>query len=268
MNGKPLEGIGVLVTRPADQAGGLCALLEAEGANVVRFPVIEMRAPRDEAALRALLARLDEFDMAVFISTNAVNRGLPPVLAQGGLPAHLKVAAVGRRTAEELEKFGRPADILPERQFNSEALLALPEMQDVAGSRVIIFRGEGGRELLGDTLTARGAEVQYAEVYRRAKPEVDAHALLGHWERGEIDIIIVTSNEGLENLVEMAGAAWRRWLFGTPLLVMSERTAQLAQWLGFTRAAVVAAQASDAGLVSALQAWCAGRSGDNAEGRK
>lgn len=268
MNGKPLEGIGVLVTRPADQAEGLCALLEAQGAKAVRFPVIEIRAPRDTAALQGLLAQLDEFDMAVFISANAVNRGLPPVLAQGRFPPRLKVAAVGRRTAEELEKFGRPADILPERQFNSEALLALPEMQDVAGRRVIIFRGEGGRELLGETLTGRGARVRYAQVYRRAKPGLDPRALLGRWERGEIDIIIATSNEGLENLVAMAGDVWRRWLFDTPLLVMSERAAQLARHLGFTRPAVVAAEASDAGLVAALKAWRASRSGDNAEGKK
>jgi len=260
MNARALQGVGVLVTRPAEQAEGLCAALEEQGAKVFRFPVIEIREPGDTTVLQGLLARLNEFDLAVFISANAVNRGLPRALAQGRFPAHLRVAAVGRRTAQELERFGRPADIIPEREFRSEALLALPEMQDVAGSKIIIFRGEGGRELLGDTLAARGAQVHYAEVYRRAKPALDAGAFVGDWERGEIDIIIVTSNEGLENLVDMAGAAWRHWLFDTPLVVMSERTAQLAQRLGFTQPAIVAVRASDAGLVSALHAWHGGPS--------
>jgi len=107
MNARALQGVGVLVTRPAEQAEGLCAALEEQGAKVFRFPVIEIREPGDTTVLQGLLARLNEFDLAVFISANAVNRGLPRALAQGRFPAHLRVAAVGRRTAQELERFVR-----------------------------------------------------------------------------------------------------------------------------------------------------------------
>jgi len=144
---------------------------------------------------------------------------------------------------------------VPEQRYDSEALLALPELQQMTGRRVVIFRGEGGRELLAQTLRARGATVEYAECYRRLPPSGDVAELIGRWARGEIDAAIVTSNEALQNLYDALGSTGRAWLCATQLIVVSLRQAQLAQALGFTRAAIVSARADDDAMFAALCTW-------------
>ncbi len=130
-------------------------------------------------------------------------------------------------------------------------------MWEVAGKRIVIFRGEGGRELLAETLRQRGATVEYAEVYRRAVPEAGAEQLQHVLRKNCIDIVTVTSNEGLQNLLHMAGDACRCRLLRLPLVVISQRTALLAAKLGFTHAPMIAHQSSDQGLVGAIEAWYA-----------
>ena len=248
----PLAGLGILVTRPAAQAEPFCTALTAEGASVIRFPVLEILAPSDPTNLREVLDRLADFDIAVFISPNAVQRVLNLALAERTWPASTKIAAIGNRTAQELKGFGRPADILPPRRFDSEALLAQEAMQDVAGKRVVIFRGDGGRELLGDTLKARGAEVTFAEAYRRGRPEGDTGELMYAFSRGQIGVITITSGEGLRNLYEMVGKLGRMWLRKTPLVVGSERIAEIAQELGFKAAVETAEDPTDAAMLAAV----------------
>ncbi|MEQ6340706.1 MAG: uroporphyrinogen-III synthase [Gammaproteobacteria bacterium] len=247
-----MEGKTVLVTRPAHQSQRLCELIEAEGGRVVLLPTIEILDPQDINAARKVIDRLDEFDIAIFISTNAVSKTMELLSPRHDWPPRLKVAAVGARTAEELERRSRPVDIRPHQQFNSEALLALNMMRDVASKRIVIFRGEGGRELLGDTLRERGAHVEYAEVYRRGKPAADFSSVMD----AGIDVIIVTSNESLRNLWEIAGETGREWLLYIPLVVISKRTADLAGELGFVCQPLIASEASDAGLVTAIKDWC------------
>ncbi|MDJ0861427.1 MAG: uroporphyrinogen-III synthase [Gammaproteobacteria bacterium] len=253
----PLAQTGVVVTRPANQAAHLSALLEAAGARVFRFPAIAIVPPRDTDRLEAVLDRLAQFQIAVFVSANAVDWGERYLDMFGGLPASLKVAAVGRGTASALQERGLAPDLVPAERYDTEALLALPEFQEsaVSGQRVLILRGEGGRELLADTLYARGAEVEYAEVYRRVRPGIDPGKLLEPLAKGEVDVIIVTSGEGLRNLLDMVGDAARQWLYHTPLLVVSERLADLARSMGFRVAPIVAARAGDEELVEALSRW-------------
>jgi uroporphyrinogen-III synthase len=157
-----------------------------------------------------------------------------------------------------LKALGVAAPIVPS-EASSEGVLALALFQPehITGRRVLIFRGEGGRELLAERLRECGAEVEYAEVYRRVKPPVDRDTLMVYWDRGEIQIVLITSAEGLNNLLQVMGEAHRDKLSATPLLVMSERIAVLAQGLGFE--AVVAKDTTDEGLVDALKAWWAGR---------
>ncbi len=250
-----LEGVNVVVTRPAHQAEALCQRLEEQGAGLIRFPVLEIAEPRDKNTLFGLIDRLADFDLAIFISPNAVNRAIPLIKSRTGFPQHLVVAAVGRGSARALEKSGRPADIFPEQSFNSEALLALPELHAVKGKRIVIFRGEGGRELLADTLRERGAEVVYAECYRRIIPQIDILPLLKHWQRDEVHIIIVTSNDGLQNLYDMVGRQGQPYLIKTPLLVISERMCALSKKLGFTHTPIVAESASDEALLNAVLTW-------------
>lgn len=250
-----LAGVRVLVTRPRDQAENLAHLIEERGGEAIRFPVIEIAEPLDTRALFAVIDRLKDFALAIFISPNAVNHAMKLILARGRLPLGLRVACVGRGSARELKRFGVDKAIVPPDRFDSEALLELPELQQVAGKRIVIFRGEGGRELLGDTLRARGAEIVYAECYRRLRPDTDSTPLLRRWERGEIDIISVTSIDGLRNLFDMVGKTGQPWLIRTPVVVVSERMAQVCRELGFATEPRVAATAGDEAILEAIQTW-------------
>lgn len=249
---KPLAGVTVVVTRPEHQAAGLCQLIETNGGTALRFPVLDIAGPADTAAVAATVERLAEFDIAVFISPNAVQWGLKLV---DSWPAELKIAAVGRGSARELNHQGMTPDIFPEQQFNSEALLALEAMQQVAGKNIIIFRGEGGRELLADTLRERGAQVQYLECYRRVRPTLDPALLTVPLQQDAVDIVTVTSNEGLDNLLALAGEAARPALIRLPLIVVSERTRERARELGFHASIILARQPSDEALLEAVIDW-------------
>jgi uroporphyrinogen-III synthase len=252
---RPLADTGVLVTRPEHQAGPLCDLIAAAGGTPIRFPVIAIAPPTDPAAAAAVIDSLDRFDLAIFISANAVEQGVAAVRARRAWPAGLATASIGEATARALAARGLAPAIRPDTGFDSEALLAHPDLGDVAGKRLVIFRGEGGRELLAGTLRARGAEVVYAEVYRRVLPAVDAAPLCARWRAGEIDVAVVTSAEGLRNLCRLIGPAGQRLLAATPLVVASARVLQLARDLGVGQAARVAQAATDQGLFEAVVAW-------------
>jgi uroporphyrinogen-III synthase len=251
----------VLVTRPAGQADKLCRLLEAAGYAAVQLPTLEIREPDAIGPMQTLVESLQNYDVAVFISVNAVNRGLDYVLARRDWPQQVKIATVGASSAAALREHGLVPDLVPAHQYNSEALLALDELQDMHGKRVVILRGNGGREHLRDTLRARGAEVDYVEVYRRVCPATDSQLMRALLQPGALDVITATSNETLQNLFSMAGASGQPQLRGLPLVVASERQAQLAQELGFEQSAVVAENAGDAALVEAVNRFASrGRS--------
>jgi uroporphyrinogen-III synthase len=250
---RPLDGRCIVVTRPAHQAGALAARISKAGGTPVLFPVIEILDVEDSQPLMELIARLSRFDLAVFVSPNAVNKAMNAVATHRGWPPGLRAAAVGKGSARELRRRGIPGVIAPEDGFDSEALLALPEMQDVAAKRVVIFRGAGGRELLGDTLLARGASVEYAECYRRARPSCDAEGLFELWARQQLSGFVVTSSEGLRNLVEMAGERGRQRLAATPLFVTHPRIAETAHALGMSR--VIRTRPGDEGIVQGLIDW-------------
>jgi len=251
----PLQGVGVLVTRPAHQADSLCELIRQQGGTAIRFPVLEIRPPADPKNLMQVIARLEEFDWAVFISANAVNRTLEHLAGKRDWPKSVRIAVIGKRSADELKRFGLTADLVPQHKFNSEALLALADMQEVGGQRMVIFRGNGGREMLADTLRKRGATVEYVEAYRRVRPHSDSSELLQRWRQGLVNIVSVNSAESLKNLVVMLGKAGESLLTGTPLLVVNERMLALAEELEFQYPPVVADNATDRAVVDALLAW-------------
>lgn len=156
--------------------------LAAQGATPIHFAAIEIAEPRDVAGLKALIERLPTFDWAIFISPNAVSRALQLMQGWGHeWPPAVRMAAIGRGSARELKKLGFANILVPEGRFDSESLLSLPPMQHIAGQSVVVFRGEGGRELLGDTLKAQGARVEYGECYRRVAPTADVSGLLRTW---------------------------------------------------------------------------------------
>lgn len=250
-----LAGLGVLVTRPAHQAARLCQLIEQHGGRAHPFPVLEILPPEDPGPLEAVVPRLEDYDWAIFISANAVDRALAPILAVRRWPPTTRIAVIGRSSAQALQRHGLQPDLLPAAGFDSEALLALPDMWQVSGARVVIFRGSGGREHLAETLRERGAGVDYVEAYRRARPASDPAPLLSAWRSGAIDIVIVNSAESLRNLVSMLGPAGEALLRRTPLLVVSERMLPLLQELGFTQPPMFAANATDDAVLAALLEW-------------
>lgn len=247
-----LTGWRVLVTRPAHQAEGLCRLLEEHGAEPIRFPTLSIEPPTDPQPAKAVLARLDEFDLAIFISANAIEQCLQRI--DTPLPPGLRLAVVGKASARALEAAGYRVDHQPVDGADSEALLALPALQQITGQRVLIVRGEGGRELLAETLRTRGARVEYAEVYRRTVPTADASALSRRWRTEGIDAVTVTSNQTLQNLHDLLDPAGRECLLRTPLVVVSPRAGELARQLGHTAPITVAAEAGDEAVLEALRA--------------
>ncbi|MEE4380273.1 MAG: uroporphyrinogen-III synthase [Candidatus Competibacteraceae bacterium] len=247
----PLKHTGIVVTRPAQQADTLCRLIEAQGGTAIRFPTLEIGPPQHLQPVFALIEQLDSYDWAIFVSANAVHWGLRWIQEQRTLPPQLQRIAIGRATARALDEHGVPAHVVP-TCFTSESLLALPALQAVTGLRIIIFRGEGGRDLLGTTLRQRGACIDYAEVYRRNLPVVAPDDLLQSWQHGEIQAVIITSNESLQNLFALVGTVGQQWLLDTPLIVISKRAQRLAQELGFRRPPRLAEEASDKAIVQAL----------------
>lgn len=245
-----LKGIRVLVTRPAAQAGHLCALLEQSGAECEALPAMDIIAHADTES-QARLQHAQAWDMLIFVSRNAVEYALP-CLDKAGLPV---VAAIGRKTAELLQQENINVEIIPPR-FDSESLLAMPAMQRVAGKRILIVRGVGGREKLAEILLQRGAVVEYAEVYQRIRPHKNAARLQHLLAQQQLNAITIGSGDTLLNLVELAGEE-KDALRSLPLVVMSARIGKLAEQLGFadTGNIHIAPEASDEGLLTALYHW-------------
>jgi uroporphyrinogen-III synthase len=250
MRRKPLAGKGIVVTRPAHQAQALTRLISGAGGKPLPFPVIEIRDIVDPAPLLALIDRLDEFNVAIFVSPNAAERGMALVKARRAWPAKLKAAAVGSGGVKTLQRHGVTDVIAPEGRFDSEALLELPAFALVYGKRFVVFRGVGGRELISETLTERGAVVEYAECYQRVRPDNDVTPLLRAWERNELDAIAVTSSEGLRNFLDMIGARGRELALRTPVFVPHPRIAETASDLGVLR--VIVTGPGDDGLLTGL----------------
>ncbi|TXT23242.1 MAG: uroporphyrinogen-III synthase [Gallionellaceae bacterium] len=275
---RPLAGLNIVVTRPREQAVQLSRHIGQAGGNVILFPLLEISPIDDPKPLCELVARLHEFDLAIFISPNAVRFGMEAIRAalspspspasgrgvrdsagEGKvplLPPALKIAAVGQGSAKALRDLGASNILAPQERFDSEALLALPELQNVNGWRVVVFRGDGGRELLGDTLKARGAAVEYAACYRRAKPQQDIGALLD----ASPHAVTVTSSEALGYLWDMLDGAARARLAGVPLFAPHPRIAEAAQRLGWRE--VTATGGGDDGLLAGLLAWAQRRAED------
>jgi len=257
--GDILAGVGVLITRPAHQSQILAELVRRQGGQPVLFPALEIEALEDgvSAIDAGALARLD---LAVFVSPNAARIPAARIAAAGGLPPHVRVAAVGPATAAELRREllkSEPAReiITGQTGFDSEALLQELPRDAVTGRRIAIFRGAGGRQLLGETLRSRGALVEFFECYRRRRPAGDLGELLPRWASGEIQACTATSAEIVGNLFGMADVETRRRLQDTPMFVPHARVAGAA--FAQRVRTIVSAGGGDEALAGALGTWFA-----------
>lgn len=208
-----LDGLRILVTRPAGRADDLMRAIAAAGGSSAHIPLLTVDAldSQRDAALwqhtEQTLRRLAHYRRVIAISVNAVHYGMrwiAAALQQSAvphalqLPAHIAWYGIGAATLDELKRWGIEARG-GAAGATSEALLALPELQTVRGEAILILRGVGGRETLASVLRERGAAVEYAECYRRSVPQLDA-AQRQLLQRAAFDAVCVNSAETLRNL--------------------------------------------------------------------
>ena len=209
----------ILVTRPRQQARKLCELIKENGGRTICLPMFEI-APVDgkaEERSRAVLADLNRFQFGIFVSQHAVDGDLKLLGSRRQALEKLQLLAIGPSTAARLaERCGGRLSVVYGKS-GSESLLATDALQtaNVAGKQVLIFRGQGGRELLADTLRQRGAKVKYAEVYQRTVPRYDKQMIRSIWSEPSPELVVVTSCEGLHNLVDLPDLKQRKVLLST-----------------------------------------------------
>ncbi|WP_334079155.1 uroporphyrinogen-III synthase [Microbulbifer sp. M83] len=249
-----LRGVRVLTTRPAHQSTDWCAELAAAGATVDSIPMLAIEPIDTGPACQRIRDQVLDFDQvehAIFVSRNAVRLAfdwLDSYWPQ--LPAGPRYYAIGAATARDLESHDVTCSSAG-GGMDSEALLALPALQRVEGERVLVFRGAGGRTLIGETLRERGARVDYCELYHRTLPGAAAGELAGY--SVQPDAITVHSGETLDNLAHCIRTSGRDALYRAALVCPSERVAEQARALGFQHA-TAAANAGDRAMLAALRA--------------
>lgn len=253
--GRPLAGRTIVVTRPQAQAAPLAEAIVAAGGTPLIFPLLEIAPAADPAPLAAAADRLADYAFAIFISPNAVEHALPALLAAGHWPVGVRPVAIGQGTVRALAAHGVSPCLAPTGRFDSEALLDLPELaaERVVGRRIAIFRGDGGRELLADTLRERGATVDCIPCYCRSGPTQGMAPLVEAWQSGRLDGLSVSSSEGLRYLVELLDESGLACLKRTPVFVPHARIAETARALGLSN--IILTDGADAGILAGLRAY-------------
>jgi uroporphyrinogen-III synthase len=256
---RALQGVGVLVTRPAEQAAPLCRLLEEAGAHVVRLPAIEVRAAAEAGDVARRLGPIDAYDLIIFTSANAARFGAALLDGQH-TPT---VAAIGPATARALARPGLRI-LTPVGGFDSESLLLHPLLTQPSGRRVLIIKGKQGREHLQDELSRRGAQVVLAEVYERERAGHDGAALAeleAQFADGRIHVVTATSAQIAHSLIETATPVLRDAFDRVHWLVPGARVAAAVRACGIGGAILQAASAADHDLLAAVVRWRSSESG-------
>ncbi len=245
----------VLIVRPPHADDPLIAELATLGCQVFECPVMRI-APfaADNSALIARLRRLDDYHKAIFVSRRAAQLSLSWCDRQGRpWPPHLQCFAVGERSAEPL-RARRIAVNVPACGANSEMLLALPELQQVSGQRVLILRGEGGRTLLADTLAARGADVDYCDLYRRVVDVGQTRQLQNLLASKSQLLVVIHSVELMYAVRQVLGAESQSLLAHHCLLVPGERVAAEVRRVCGAKI-IVAPSAATEHMVAEIRRW-------------
>lgn len=249
-----LSGKTVIVTRPLAQAQNIFEQLEARQANVVHFPVISIRDADNIETAKQYFKDLANFQLIIFISANAVHYAMKNAQELGINFTSSTIAAVGPATKAALENYDCKVSIVPTQGFNSEALLNDPALQSIEQQKILIVRGEGGREHLRQTLESRKARVHYAEVYQRQLPS----------ERNSIDLsqlpatstaLLIYSVESVQNLWALCTAAEKQLLTNISVIAGSQRIAAAVSEYGFAKDSIIAENPSDGAMLTALNDW-------------
>jgi uroporphyrinogen-III synthase len=256
----PLAGLSVLLTRPAGQADKLAAAIQGLGGRVTQLPLLAIEPITERVAverLKTFIMALDNYDAAIFISTNAATLGLEWIENYWPqLPVGLEAYAVGPGTAEILRQLPWPVHC-SDVGVTSEHLLALPGLQDVASKRIALFRGQGGRELLAETLRERGARVDYLEIYQRRVPAYSRADVLKLIGDNAINAALATSQQILDSLIALLCLEGRlpQTLQDIRLVVPSQRVREHALAAGFKQVIDASGADDKAVLTSLQQCW-------------
>ncbi len=248
------------MTRPGHQAAALSQRLAALGAEVVTLPLLEIApTPVDSPVYQTLkncFFNLDQYHSVIFVSANAARLGydwIDSIWPQ--LPVRIHWLAVGSATQRTLIQLGVDAET-GASSMDSEALLQHPQLHNLTGKRILICRGQGGRELLYEQLTARGAQVDYAELYSRERPVYSVRDIERLIYNQPLSVMLVSSGEALDNFANLLArpvcAAAGSSLKEVRLIVPSDRVAEAACRYGF-RHCVVASNATDDAMIQAIR---------------
>lgn len=246
----PLSGVHILVTRPIKPASRTAERLGALGATPYIYPTILIEPPADTRQVKAALSSLQNVYAIIFVSPSAVEMTLKDNVK---LPISIKIFAPGLGTAEELNLHGVRNLQIPLKNYDSEGLLELSELQSefVNGQRILIFRGNGGRELLFDELRKRGAQVEAVTAYRRSIPTTSPPGLLELLRVKKITAISMMSSSAVKNLVTLVPEQDRRnILFSLPAYASHKHIKDAAEELGFLD--VTETLPGDRGLITTL----------------
>ena len=236
MHSNSLTGHTVLITRPSNQVDSLRRAIESDGAKVLSLPLIEIKALNDAQAIQDLkgkVLQLDSYQSLIFVSNNAVSFGGEVINNfWPQFPVGVDVIAVGPTTAEAASERLACEVIQPSSGMTSEDILRLPQLSDVSEKKVGIVRGQGGRELLADTLRERGANVDYLEAYSRTLVEYVSVDFCNRLQKAGVNVLTVSSGESLDRLTHLL-AHNRKNLQQLNLLVPSERVGSQAKKAGY-----------------------------------
>ncbi|MDA0150339.1 uroporphyrinogen-III synthase [Vibrio sp. LaRot3] len=220
----------VLVTRPGQQGQALCQQLNDQGIPALHHPLISIEAGEQLSSLSSIL---HQFDIIIAVSQHAVDFAHTH-LSNHNLtwPTSATYLAVGQKTAHNLSNSCHQTVHYPQVS-DSEHLLEISQLQRVNGKKVLILRGNGGRELIYDTLVERGAEVEYCAVYERKNLEFRSDLMVPLWQDKQVTQLIITSSGQLEHFWQQIDPRYTSWLLQLALYVPSERIAIEARRFGF-----------------------------------
>ena len=248
----PLQGLTLVVTRPASQGARTAAALREAGAEVIEFPVLKI-SPIDASITFSDLARATHI---IFVSANAVAYGAPVLQRAGTIDASVQVFAIGRATAAALVDAGFKDVVSPQQSIDSEGLLALPQLHSVEGRHIILVKGQselGGRTVLEQTLIGRGAHVTVLDCYRRAPLMPDStvrEAFRVSLASGRAHACFALSVETLDSLMNIFESMDIKPQSQLALLIPHPRIANAARAAGFDK--IVEVPLAESALITAL----------------